>query len=85
MRTELEFHRADNALYVKASGRPPTPMEVQRDLAYVRKRSDGGVGKIPRGVSRVRAWLVCAAPSMAANSLCTSNQQPAVGHIRKEF
>ena len=67
MRTELDAGGKINALYVKAYGRPPVPVEVQRDLAYLERFRAAATGKVPEPEVELRAWISVCRAVLAAN------------------
>ncbi len=67
MRTELDVPGRINVLYIKAYGRPPIPVEVQRDAAYLERFRAAAVGKVPEGEVELRAWRSLCRAVLAAN------------------
>lgn len=67
MRTDLDATGRINALYVKAYGRPPTSVEVQRDIAYLERFRAAAAGKVPEAEVELRAWISVCRAVLAAN------------------
>ncbi|MDB5340683.1 MAG: hypothetical protein JWN70_6302, partial [Planctomycetaceae bacterium] len=66
-RTDLDMPGRINVLYVKAYGRPPIPVEVQRDAAYLERFRAAAAGKVPEGEVELRAWRSLCRAILAAN------------------
>ncbi len=66
-RSELDAAGRISVLYVKAYGRPPTPVEIQRDVAYLERFRVAATGKVPDGELELRAWRSLCRTVLAAN------------------
>ena len=65
--TELDAEGRLKVLYVKAYGRPPSAVEVQRDLSYLDRFRKLAGDKIPAAELESRAWLSLCRAILAAN------------------
>ncbi len=64
---ELDTAGRIRALYLKVYGRPPTPVEIQRDTAYLERFRQAAGEKIPAAEIESRAWRSLSRAVLAAN------------------
>ncbi len=66
-RTDLDAEGRIRLLYLKAYGRPPTAVEIQRDIGYLDRFSKAAGERIPAAELESRAWRSLCRAILAAN------------------
>ena len=66
-RADLDAAGRIHVLYLRAYGRPPTPVEIQRDLGYLDRFRTAAGSQIPPAELESRAWRSLCRAILAAN------------------